>query len=64
MVSTNSSASSGEAMAISSATRLKATSMEMPDSTQIKRRSSASGQARRMECCRLAMALATKMFGA
>ena len=57
MVSTSSSASSGEAMAISSATRLKATSMEMPDSTQISMRSSASGQARLMESWRLEIRL-------
>ncbi|MNT11525.1 hypothetical protein D3C72_1464120 [compost metagenome] len=59
MVSTISSASSVDWVAISSATRRMAASIEMPDSTQISMRSSASGQARRIECWRFFMRLVT-----
>jgi hypothetical protein len=49
---------------ISSATRRMAASMEMPDSTQISIRSSASGHARLIECWRLPIRLEMKIFGA
>ena len=52
-MSVNSSASAIEAVPTSSPTRLKAASTDMPDSTQIRSRSSASGQADWIEAWRL-----------
>ena len=52
MVSVSSSVSGMDWVPISSATRLKPTSIDMPDSTQISSRSSASGNARLIESWR------------
>ena len=62
--SANSSASSADCEPISDATRVKALSIDMPDSTQISIRSSASGKARMIDCWRRAFMLLTNMSGA
>ena len=63
MVSVSSSASATDCEPISSLTLLNAASIDMPDSTQISSRSSASGKARLIESWRLAMRFFRNRYG-
>src|SRR5918994_4196224 len=62
VVSVNSSASGTDCVPISWLTLRNAASIDMPDSTQISSRSSASGKARRIDNCRRAMRFLRKQI--
>jgi len=64
VVSVNSSESATDWVTISVETLRKATSIDMPDSMQISRRSSASGNARLIESWRFEIAFFKNSIGA
>ena len=64
MVSVNSSDSATDCGTTSTLTLRKAVSIDMPDSIQISSRSSASGNARRIDSCRFEIAFFRNSIGA